>query len=121
MNTEKKMEWALRIGVAGEFIGHGALALGGKADWVSWVQQLSGFSQPAAIKTIFIIGVVDIILAIIVLVKPMKPLLLWMAFWGFFTAILRPIVGQSIWDFVERFANWGAPLALYFLYKSKNN
>jgi|SRR3989344_469119 len=119
MNSDKYVLWILRVAVAGEFFGHGALALGGKADWVGWVQQLSGFSNPVATKVIFIIGVVDILLALIVLVRPVKPLLLWMAFWGFFTALLRPIVGQSIWDFIERFANWGAPLALYLLLKNR--
>ncbi|KKR79493.1 MAG: hypothetical protein UU24_C0007G0020 [Candidatus Nomurabacteria bacterium GW2011_GWA2_40_9] len=119
MKKEKIMEWVLRVAVAGEFIGHGALALGGKADWVGWVQQLSGFNQPVALNIILIVGVVDIILALIVLIHPVRPVLLWMAFWGFFTAILRPIVGQSIWDFVERFANWGAPLALFYLLKKE--
>jgi hypothetical protein len=117
MNNQKKMQWILRIAVAGEFIGHGALALGGKADWVGWVQKLSGFSAPVSTNVILVIGAVDILLALIVLVRPIKPLLLWMAFWGFFTALLRPIVGQSIWDFIERFANWGAPLALFYLLK----
>jgi hypothetical protein len=119
MKGEKMVKLILRIAVAGEFIGHGALALGGKADWVGWVQKLSGFSQPAALNVVIAIGIVDIILALIVLFRPVRPLLLWMAFWGFFTALLRPIVGQSIWDFVERFANWGAPLALFYLFKKK--
>jgi len=30
----KKIEWTLRIAVAGEFIGHGVFALQGKQDWV---------------------------------------------------------------------------------------
>ena len=34
MTNEKKFEWILRIGVAGEFLGHGVLALQGKADWI---------------------------------------------------------------------------------------
>lgn len=120
MSNQKMMMWALKIGVAGEFFGHGMLAIGGKADWIKWVEQLSGFSTPVATNIMLLIGVLDVILAIIVLIKPIKPLLLWMAFWGFFTAILRPIVGQSFWDFIERFANFGAPLALYFLIKSEN-
>ena len=33
----KLIEWVLRIAVAGEFIGHGALAIGGKKDWIGWV------------------------------------------------------------------------------------
>jgi hypothetical protein len=28
------------------------------------------------------------------------------------TALIRPISGDPIWDFVERFANFAAPLAL---------
>ena len=47
--------------------------------------------------------------------QPIRLALLWMAFWGFWTALIRPIVGMPIWDFVERWANWGAPLALLFM------
>jgi len=39
--------------------------------------------------------------------------------WGFWTALVRPLVGEPIWDFVERWANWGAPLALYLLMKKE--
>jgi len=28
---------------------------------------------------------------------------------------IHPLVGMPIWDFIERFANWGAPLALFLL------
>ena len=120
MTNEKKIEWILRIGVAGEFLGHGVFALLGKADWIKWTEQLSGMDVSMATTFIFIVGVIDILLAILVLVKPWKPALLWMAFWGFWTALVRPLVGMPIWDFVERFANWAAPLALYyFLSQSK--
>jgi hypothetical protein len=119
MSNAKKIEWILRIGVAGEFLGHGIFALQGKADWIKWTQQLSGMEAGAATSFIFIVGVVDVILAIIVLVKPIRPVLLWMAFWGFWTALVRPLVGMPVWDFIERFANWAAPLALYYLISSK--
>lgn len=115
MNSLKKAEWALRLAVAGEFIGHGVLALEGKKDWVGWFAHF-GISDPAlATKLLFIIGLSDILLAALILIRPVRVLLLWMAFWGFWTALLRPIVGQPVWDFIERFSNWGAPLALYFL------
>lgn len=117
MTTNKKVEWLLRIGVAGEFLGHGIFALQGKADWIKWTQQLSGMEASTATTFIFIVGLVDVLLAIMVLVKPVRPILLWMAFWGFWTALVRPLVGMPIWDFVERFANWAAPLALYYVYK----
>lgn len=116
-----KAIWALRIGVAGEFLGHAMFALQGKQDWIGWFAKF-GVSDPGLAATLLtVIGVLDILVAIIVLVKPVKPVLLWAVFWGFWTALLRPIVGMPIWDFVERFANWGAPLALYFLLRNKNS
>lgn len=119
MSNDKKLEWALRIGVAGEFLGHGALALGGKADWVNWISQMIKVDAGLATQLLLLIGAADVLVALWVLIKPWKPVLLWAAFWGFWTALVRPLVGQSWWDFIERFANWGAPLALYFYYKSK--
>lgn len=117
MTLNKKLEWALRIGVAGEFLGHGIFALQGKADWIKWTQQLSGMDVSMATTFIFIVGIIDVLLAIVVLVRPVRPLLLWMAFWGFWTALVRPLVGMPVWDFIERFANWAAPLALYYFYR----
>ncbi len=114
MNT-KLIEWVLRISVAGEFIGHGVFALQGKKDWIGWFAQF-GISDPSTATTLlFIIGLMDIALAVLILIKPMRLALLWMVFWGFWTALLRPIVGMPVWDFVERWANWGAPLALLLM------
>lgn len=117
MNDSKKLEWALRIGVAGEFLGHGLLAIGGKADWLKWISQLTGVEAATAGTLLLLVGIMDVIVALVVLVRPIKPILLWATFWGFWTALVRPLVGQSWLDFIERFANWGAPLALYYFYR----
>ena len=119
MQNSKFLEWVLRVSVAGEFIGHGTLALQGKAQWVGWIQKFGVSDAGLALKLLMLIGAIDIILAIIVLIRPIPFLLLWMAFWGFWTAILRPLVGESFWDFIERFANWGAPLALWLVIKNR--
>jgi len=125
MYNEKMLEWELRKGLAGEFFGHGILAIMGKKDWVGWTSQLTGLSAEAATTFLLFVGLMDVIVAIIVLVKPLKPILLWAAFWGFWTALVRPLVahpvfgGTSTLDFIERFANWAAPLALFYFYKSK--
>lgn len=111
----KKIDWILRLGVAGEFIGHGLLAIGGKPDWIGWISQIIRVSTPTAATLLLLIGLSDVILALIVLIKPFRPLLLWMAVWGFWTALVRPLVGVGWLDFLERFANWAAPLALYYL------
>ena len=131
MTNEKKIEWLLRIGVAGEFLGHGLLAIGynfslvepmliPKADWVKWMVQLTHVSSGVATNLMIVIGCLDVIVAMIVLFRPIRPVLLWATFWGFWTALVRPLVGVCWLDFIERFANWAAPLALYFnLDKSK--
>ena len=112
MNNSKIVEWILRIAVAGEFIGHGAFALQGKKQWVGWFADFGVADATVASTLLFLVGLMDIALAILILLKPIRLALLWMTFWGFWTALLRPIVGEPFWDFVERWANWGAPLAL---------
>jgi hypothetical protein len=112
--------WALRIGVAGEFLGHGLLAIGGKKDWIGWMVQLIHVSTPTATTLLLLVGISDLIVAAIVLFKPIRPILLWATLWGFWTALVRPIVGVGWLDFIERLANSGAPLALYFLLKNQN-
>src|SRR3989338_11166628 len=112
---DKRIEWVLRIAVAGEFLGHGVLAMQGKKQCVGWISQLTGADASLATQILFLIGISDLIVALFVLIRPIKIVLLWAVFWGFWTAILRPIVGESIWDFIERFANIGAPLALLLI------
>ncbi|MEK9173117.1 MAG: hypothetical protein AAB594_00905 [Patescibacteria group bacterium] len=114
MNS-KAVLWVLKIGVAGEFLGHGVFALQRKADWIKWIGQLTGASVETATTLLTLVGAIDILIALIVLIKPIRLVLLWAAFWGFWTALVRPLVGQPVWDFVERFANWSAPLALLLL------
>lgn len=120
MKDQKTLEWVLRIAVAGEFIGHGAFALQGKEQWVGWVTQLTGITAEPATQIIMLVGLVDVLLGLLLLWKPVRPLILWMAVWGLFTALVRPLVDMPIWDFVERWANWGAPLALYLMLKDRN-
>lgn len=110
-----KAQWVLRVAVAGEFAGHAVFALQGKADWLKWISQLTGADATTAATILTLVGVADLLIAVIVLVKPIKAVLLWAALWGAWTALVRPIVGMPVWDFVERWANWGAPLALLLL------
>lgn len=115
MRNTKLIEWILRISVAGEFIGHGAFALQGNEKWVGWFAHFGINDAHLAGQLLFLIGLFDVTLGILVLIKPIRIAILWMAFWGFWTALVRPLVGESFWDFIERFANWGAPLALLLI------
>ena len=114
MHNIKIGEWVLRIAVAGEFIGHGVFALQKKESWIEYFQAV-GISPEGALMLMPLIGVMDIFLAVLILVRPVRIAVLWMAFWGFWTALIRPIAGEPMWDFIERWANWGAPLALLLM------
>ena len=111
MSKNSTLEWVLRIAVAGEFLGHGVFGLQVKEGWIEYFTAL-GFSAESATTWLPWIGGLDVALAAFALFFPIRVLVLWMALWGLWTAILRPLAGEPIWDFVERFANWGAPLAL---------
>lgn len=115
MTQQKKIEWVLRIAVAGEFLGHGMFALGGKAQWIGWIGEMLKVEPATAATLLTLIGIADLVVAVLVLLWPMRAALLWAALWGFWTALLRPLVGEPFWDFVERWSNWGAPLALLLL------
>ncbi|KKW12802.1 MAG: hypothetical protein UY50_C0003G0007 [Parcubacteria group bacterium GW2011_GWA2_49_9] len=115
MQAVTKAEWILRIAVAGEFIGHGVFAMQGKKDWIGWFAQFGVTDAGLAAQLLFIVGLLDVCFALLILFRPVRVVLLWMALWGFWTALIRPLVGMPIWDFVERSANWGAPLALLVL------
>ena len=112
----KLVSLVLRIAIAGEFIGHGVFAIQGKKDWIGWFGKFGINNPDTATQLLFFIGIIDLVAALIILVKPIRVVLLWAVFWGFWTALLRPIIGMPIWDFVERWANWGAPLALLLMY-----
>ena len=88
-----------------------------KAGWFKYFESV-GITNPDTIGTMLVlVGIIDIALAVLVLIRPVRAALLWMAIWGLWTAMIRwPVGSDPIWDFVERWANWGAPLALLFAY-----
>ena len=106
--------WTLRIAVALEFVGHGILAVRVKPEWVGFFAPF-GIATETARTIMQGVGCIDIALACLLIVKPIRAAILWMAIWAMWTALLRPMSGLSVLEFVERGANWGAPLALLLL------
>ena len=111
MGEVKNYEWILRIGVFGTFFGHGIFALMIKQGWIPYFTSL-GISESTAVTLLPLIGMMDIVVAIFALFKPLKIVLIWATIWGVITALIRPLTGEPIWDFIERSSNWAAPLAL---------
>ena len=116
------VEWVLRIGTFGTFLGHGLLAVSGKVTWLTYLMFL-GFENQQARTILPFIGMLDILVACWILIKPNKWVVLWAVLWAFSTASIRPLSGEPLLEFVERAANWATPLALYFLcyYPSKRS
>ncbi len=115
IHNVEKVEWILRVAIFGTFLGHGVLALQLKSSFLNYITAMTGISGPLAENLLIAIGIVDIITAAFMIVFPFKLMLIWAASWGFLTALARPVAGEPIWDFIERWANWGAPLALLYL------
>ncbi len=112
--ASKTAELILRLGIFGTFLGHGIFALQVKAGWLPFFTSV-GFSEAAGAALLPWIGALDLVVAGFVLLLPIRIVLGWATLWGFITALIRPIAGEPIWDFVERWANWAAPLALLAL------
>src|SRR3989344_3507973 len=116
MGNRSTIEWVLRIAVACEFLGHGVFALQGKEGWFKYFESFGIVNPDTIVPMLLIVGIMDVALALLVLVKPIRLFILWMALWGFWTALIRwPLGPDPVWDFFERWANWGAPLALLLL------
>ena len=115
MNNSKKVEWILRIGIFGTFLGHGIFALELKPRFVEMLTAFIGVTGNLANNLMYLIGIIDIIVAIFALFYPFRLILIYASIWGFLTALARPIANDPIWDFIERWSNWAAPLALLYL------
>ena len=112
-NENNVATWVLRIGASGTYVGHGIYALSVKPEWICLITSL-GFTSQFAIKAMPVIGAVDIVVALLLLLKPGKLVLVWATIWCTGTALSRVTAGQSILEFLERFANIACPLALLY-------
>ena len=101
--------------MCGEFLGHGVFAYQAAPHFRLLIMGSLGVSEETAATVLPVIGTIDFLIAALVLVKPIRAVLLWGAIWGLLTGLVRPLSGREIWHFVERWPNWGIPLALLFV------
>jgi hypothetical protein len=113
-STTRAAYWILRVGAALCFIGHGAFGFITKATWIPYFGFV-GIPDFAALRLMPLVGSVDMIAAIVVLLSPRAIALLYMTVWAIWTALLRPLTGESGWEAVERAGNYGVPLALLLM------
>jgi hypothetical protein len=106
--------WVLRVGAALCFIGHGAFGFITKAAWLPYFA-VAGIPEPWAWRMMPVVGAIDVMAGMAVLYAPRGFPLVYMTVWAFWTALLRPLAGESVLEAVERAGNYGVPLALLLL------
>jgi len=100
----------LRIVVFLLFIGHGWLNLSEKKSLLGQYTSL-GFTDP--IQIAHIVGVFEILAALSVLIKPIRPVLFALFLWKMGTELFYP--HWEAFEWVERGGSYGAILALWFI------
>lgn len=106
--------WALRIGSAMCFIGHGAFGFITKAAWIPYFGVV-GIPESLAWKLMPLTGAVDVTAGMAVLFAPRALPLIYMSVWALWTALLRPLSGESVFEAVERAGNYGVPFAMLLM------
>jgi hypothetical protein len=115
---EWKIHWLLRLALFCEFVGHGAFGVLTKQAWLAYFA-LFGIPEAWAWRLMPVVGSVDIALGTLTLVAPIRAGLLYMAVWGFFTALLRPLAGEGLWEFFERSYNFGVPGLMLWVHSAR--
>ena len=109
--ASRRLHWTLRLGAAACFMGHGAFGIITKAAWVPYFGVV-GIGHDTAYALMPVVGTVDILMGVSVLISPRPFVLLYMAVWAMWTALLRPLTGEPIFETLERAGNYGVPLTM---------
>ena len=96
------------------FIGHGSFGIITKEVWTNYFG-VFGINHDLSFRLMPFVGTIDILCGLLILFYPIRAVLLWLVAWGVVTALLRPLSGEPLAEFLERAGNFGAPLALLFL------
>lgn len=104
----------LRLGGVLCFVGHGAFGVITKEAWIPYFATF-GIDRAMAFRLMPVVGWMDIALGLSLMVTLRPALLAWMLTWTVFTASLRPLSGEPVWEMLERAGNFGVPLALLLL------
>lgn len=112
--AEQKIYYTLRIAIAMCFFGHGAFGIITKEIWTHYFA-VFGIGRITAYRLMPVVGTVDILLGLLMLIRPMRAIAGWLVIWGLVTAALRPLSGEAFAELIERAGNFGAPLAFLLL------
>ena len=117
VSLNKMLHWTLRMTTALLLIGHGGFGAFKQKPMLIEHWEAAGLPVGGVDPVLFLVlvGAFEILLGILVLVRPFRPLLVFILIWKLFTEFLYPLSGAPFWEFIERWGSYGAPLALVFL------
>ncbi|MEM6347966.1 MAG: hypothetical protein AAF927_29020 [Bacteroidota bacterium] len=131
-----RMQWVLRLLIAGTFFGHGLYAIGYYAvpgNYLQMVHNVFGFEPASAERFLFAAGVLDMLTVVGLLVPKLWRYVLYYAIiWGFMTAMARIVAywDSSIWlesldiwlnQTLIRLGHGGIPLVLWLLEREQKS
>ena len=107
----------MRITTAALLIGHGGFgAFMHKAAWAGYFGAVGISPQiTEAANLITLVGWFEIGLGLLVLALPVPAVLIFAFVWKVGFELLRPMVGEPFWEFIERGGSYAAPLALLYV------
>lgn len=111
--TRHRFAWSLRLTTATLLVGHAGL--GFFSQKAGLVHHYSAAWADAPANTVVIVGALEFVLAAAVLLRPLPALLIGIALWKMASESLFIVAGDPIWEFIERFGSYTAPLALAVL------
>ena len=113
----QRLECLLRTATAGALVGHGGFGWAmAKRDWVGYFGAVGvGSATVHDASLLAAVGLFETALGLLVLARPAPALLLFVVAWRLGTELLRPLAGEPLWEFVERWSNYTAPLALLWV------
>lgn len=116
---DHRLRWLLRIAAALCFFGHGVFGTLTKAAWVPYFAVV-GIPEESAWRLMPQVGAMDMALGVCALLACRPWLWAWMTAWAMWTAVLRPLAGEPIWEAFERAGNYGVPAALLLLARGRS-
>jgi hypothetical protein len=113
--SPEAIEWTLRVGAFLCFVGHGAFGIMTKRAWLPYFA-VANIGPETAYRLMPLVGALDITMGFLALLVPRPAVIYWMTLWAIWTALLRPLSGESGWEALERAGNYGVPMAMIAMF-----
>ncbi|MCH8555372.1 MAG: hypothetical protein LAT76_09450 [Schleiferiaceae bacterium] len=106
------MQWVLRIGLASTFAGHGYYAINQHPGWTVYLDWLQ-FTPTSTGTLLFVIGILDVLVACFLIIRPNRYVYAWAVFWILSISIVRPLTGESVFEIIKRGGYLACAVALW--------